>query len=123
MLHKEFWGLLFLGFVFWIIAASSPQARIENGCRPVGWSGNVVTSLSALVLPAQQATVQSWFDKLEYGCRYLVWRLFYQEAYNTWVKSSGLTSPAIPPLIGETPAPANPEPAAPAVPASAPTAE
>ena len=94
MLHKEFWGLIFLGFVFWIIAAASPQQRIENACRPVGWSGNVVTSLSALVLPAQQKTVESGFDKIEYGCRYTVWRLFYQEAYNQWKSSNAMTAPA-----------------------------
>lgn len=84
MLHKEFFGLIFLGFVFWIIIATSPTQRIENACRPVGWTGNVVTSLSALVLPNHQTTVQGWFDKLEYGCRYTTWRLFYQEDYNKW---------------------------------------
>lgn len=89
MLHKEFWGLLFLGFVFWVIAASSPSARIENICRPVGWTGNIITSLSALVLPAQQATIQGGFDKFEYGCRYTVWRLFYQEDYNKWLATQG----------------------------------
>ncbi len=84
MLHKEFWGLIFLGFVFWIVIASSPSQRIENACRPIGWTGNVVTSVSALVLPTQQTKMQGWFDKVEYGCRYTVWRLFYQDAYNQW---------------------------------------
>lgn len=84
MLHKEFWGLLFLGFVFWVLAAATPTARIENVCRPLGWGGNVIVSLSALVLPAQQTTIQGAFDKFEYGCRYTVWRLFYQEDYNKW---------------------------------------
>lgn len=108
MLHKEFWGLVFLGFVFWIIAASTPHQRIENACRPIGWSGNVVTSLSALVLPAQQTKMQSWFDKFEYGCRYTVWRLFYQEAYNQW-KATTVPAGQTPPAL------------APDVPASAPT--
>lgn len=85
MLHKEFWGLLFLAFVAWIVLAASPSKRIENGCRPVHWAGNVVTSASALVLPKQQVTVQGWFDKVEYGCQYTVWRLFYQTAYNEWL--------------------------------------
>lgn len=88
MLHKEFFGLIFLGFVFWIIIAVSPTQRIENACRPVGWSGNVITSMSALVLPNHQETVQSWFDKIEYGCRYTTWRLFYQEDYNKWKAST-----------------------------------
>lgn len=87
MLHKEFFGLIFLGFVFWIIIATSPAQRIENACRPVGWSGNVITSMSALVLPNQQTVVQTWFDKIEYGCRYTTWRLFYQDDYNKWKAS------------------------------------
>lgn len=90
MLHKEFWGLLFLGFVFWIVIATSPTNRIERVCTPIGWGGNVVTSLSALVLPKQQGTIQGWFDKLEYGCRYMTWRLFYQDDYNEWLKNEGL---------------------------------
>jgi hypothetical protein len=115
MLHKEFWGLLFIGFVVWMMAAATPGLRIENGCRPVGWTGNVVTSLSALVLPAQQTKVQGWFDKLEYGCRYTAWRLFYQEAYNKWknANDSAIIAPAI--ALGS----ADKESAAPAKPASA----
>lgn len=88
MLHKEFWGLLFLGFVFWVIAAASPSQRIENLCRPVGWAGNVVVSGTALVLPAHQAKVQGGFNSLEYGCRYMVWRLFYQDEYNKWLNAT-----------------------------------
>lgn len=99
MLHKEFWGLLFLGFVVWFMAAATPSGRIENACRPVGWTGNVVVSLSALVLPAQQQKVQGWFDKLEYGCRYMAWRLFYQDAYNQWKASTEITPPAIDPVV------------------------
>lgn len=88
MLHKEFWGLLFLAFVAWMLIATTPSQRIEKACAPVGWSGSVVTSLSALVLPNQQATLQGWFDKLEYGCQYTAWRLFYQDEYNAWLKST-----------------------------------
>ncbi len=117
MLHKEFWGLVFLGFVFWIIAASSPSQRIENACRPIGWSGNVVVSLSALVLPDQQKTVEKWFDKVEYGCRYTVWRLFYQESYNQWKASQqqGAGAAVTQPNLAQPSAPAS-------APASAPSA-
>lgn len=86
MLHKEFWGLVFMAFVVWVLIAGNPSARIENVCRPVGWTGNVTTSLSALVLPDQQLKIQGWFNKLEYGCRYTVWRLFYQDDYNAWLQ-------------------------------------
>ena len=127
MLHKEFWGLLFLGFVFWVMVAASPSGRIENACRPVAWVNSVVTSMSAMVVPAQQKKVEKWFDKLEYGCRYTVWRLFYQDAYNNWkqqeggelaptpappAKSADISTPLIEPIIApgqKKPAPANQE--------------
>lgn len=99
MLHKEFFGIIFLFFVGWIFTASSPTARIENACKPIGFIGSVTTSLSSLVVPSQQATVQKWFDKLEYGCRYITWRLFYQESYNQWLQSQGVT-----PVTGAEPA-------------------
>jgi len=84
MLTKEFWGILFIVFVGWMLVASSPDLRIERGCRPVGWTGNVVVSLSSLVVPDHQVRVKGWFDKLEYGCRYSAWRLIYQEDFNKW---------------------------------------
>ncbi|KWU17808.1 hypothetical protein [Burkholderia cenocepacia] len=89
MIHKEFFGLLFLAFVAWIFTAA-PAQRLENACAPVGWVGNGTTSLSSLVLPAQQQKVQGWFDKVEYGCEYVAWRLFYQKAYNQFMATQGL---------------------------------
>jgi hypothetical protein len=103
MIHKEFFGLLFLGFVAWIFMAT-PAQRLENACAPVGWVGNGTTSLASLVLPAQQTKVQGWFDKVEYGCEYVAWRLFYQKAYSQWMATQGLNN--------------DPKPAAPVVAAS-----
>lgn len=85
MLHKEFWGLVFLSFVVWIFIAATPSSRINHFCRPVGWAGNVVTSLTVLVLPSQETKIQGWFESLEYGCQYTTWRLFYQDDYNKWM--------------------------------------
>jgi len=68
MLHKEFWGLLFLAFVVWIFVAGDGAARIERGCRPIQWAGNVMVSVTALAVPSQQAGVKRWVDKSEYAC-------------------------------------------------------
>lgn len=87
MLHKEFWGMLFLGFIAWVFISGTPQERINKFCRPVGWGGNAVTSLSALAIPSQQDNVKHWFDKFEYGCEYMTWRLFYQDDYLAYQKS------------------------------------
>jgi hypothetical protein len=93
MIHKEFFGMLFLLFVGWVFISGTPNERIDNFCRPIGWTGNAVTSLSALAIPSQQETVKGWFDKFQYGCRYMTWRLFYQDEYNKFIKAKGL-SPA-----------------------------
>lgn len=91
MLHKEFWGLVFLGFVAWVILASDPQIRMARACEPIIWTGNVAASLTAFASSGGAASVQKWGDKLDYGCRYTLWRLFYQSAYN---KAMGTKQPA-----------------------------
>jgi hypothetical protein len=88
MLHKEFWGLVFLAFVVWIFLAVDGSARIERGCRPIAWGGNLAVSLTALVVPKQQEGVKRWMDKAEYSCRYATWRLFYQADYNRAVRAA-----------------------------------
>jgi len=135
MLHKEFWGMLFLAFVAWVFLSGTPDERIRSACRPVGWTGNVVVSVSALVLPDQQTRVQGYFNKFEYGCRFLTWRLFYQDAYNAWLAQqqqaktpaapSGAQPTATTPTTAKTPAPAPasaPAAPTPVAPAGAPTA-
>lgn len=111
MLHKEFWGLLFLVFVGWVFLAGTPQGRIQNVCRPIGWTGNVIVSFSALVLPDQQSKLQGYFKQFEYGCQFTSWRLFYQDAYNTWLDANGgqvgpTAAPSAAPVQSAQPAPA-----------------
>jgi hypothetical protein len=87
MLHKEFWGLVFLAFVVWIFMASDGQARIARTCRPLLWTGNVAVSLTAFAVPSEAEAVQKWSNKFDYGCRYVVWRLIYQDDYNKYMQS------------------------------------
>jgi hypothetical protein len=123
MLHKEFWGLLFLGFVVWIFMASDGQARIARTCRPMLWSGNIAVSLTAFASPATAETVQKWSNKLDYGCRYTVWRLIYQDDYNKYIQSeqgsvTGTTSVTEPAQhLNTTTAPPAAAPVSPAAPA------
>ena len=95
MLHKEFWGLVFLGFVAWVILASNPQVRMARACEPIVWTGNVAASLTAFASSGGAASVQKWGDKFDYGCRYTLWRLFYQTAYNKSMaqKQTGTVGP------------------------------
>ncbi|MHB1666138.1 hypothetical protein [Thiomonas sp.] len=84
MLVKEIGGLLMLAFIVWIFLTPEPTVRIERACAPIGWGGNVATSLAALSTPKGQFYVQQGMDKMTYGCEYAIWRLFYQAQYNQY---------------------------------------
>lgn len=101
-------GIPVLCFVFWVFTAPIPSTRIERFCEPINWIGNVATSSTALAVEGHTATTVRWSDKLNYSCKYMVWRLFYQEAYNKAV-DAGLVPAAKEPV---RPAPAETEPAA-----------
>ena len=79
-------GIPLLLFILWIFTAPFPQERIARTCEPVNWVGNIATSTTALA--SQNHTDQSarWSDKLNYSCRYMIWRLIYQDSYNQAVK-------------------------------------
>lgn len=85
-------GIPILIYVFWVFTAPMPASRIERFCEPINWVGNVATSTTALSAEGHTTTTVRWSDKLNYSCKYMVWRLFYQEAYNKAVES-GLIKP------------------------------
>lgn len=109
-------GIPLLLFVLWIFAAPFPQERIARTCEPVNWIGNIATSTTALSAEDHTETSVRWSDKLNYSCRYMVWRLIYQDAYNQAVKD-GLITPAAT-IAAETAK--TPAATAPSNPASAP---
>lgn len=61
--------------------APTPSQRIVRTCTPINWGGNLVVSITQLVTPKYQASVQHAFEKLDYGCRFSLWRLFYEKEY------------------------------------------
>lgn len=80
-------GIPILCFVFWVFAAPIPANRIERVCEPINWVGNIATSTTALSTEGHTSSAVRWSDKLNYSCKYMVWRLFYQEAYNKAVEA------------------------------------
>lgn len=80
-------GIPVLCFVFWVFIAPIPANRIERVCEPINWVGNIATTTTALTTEGHTATSVRWSDKLNYSCKYMVWRLFYQEAYNKAVEA------------------------------------
>lgn len=88
-------GIPLLLFILWVFAAPVPQERINRACEPVNWLGNLATSTTALSADNQATTTARWSDKLNYSCRYMTWRLIYQDDYNKAV-AAGLVKPAAP---------------------------
>ena len=86
-------GIPVLCFIFWVFIAPLPGDRIERVCEPINWAGNLMTSGSALASASHTETAVRWSDKMDYSCKYMVWRLFYQEAYNKAV-AAGQIKPA-----------------------------
>lgn len=86
-------GIPVVCFIFWVFTAPLPQNRIDRVCEPIHWVGNIVTSTTALTTDSHTSTSVRWSDKLNYSCKYMVWRLFYQEEYNKAVEA-GLVQPA-----------------------------
>lgn len=71
-------------YVGWIVFASGPMQRIDRGCQPINWMGNLSVSVMAFVNPAWEKQTKHFFDRTDYVCRYSIWRL----AYGTdWVKT------------------------------------
>lgn len=121
-------GIPVLVFSLWIFAAPLPQVRIERGCQPINWIGNMATSTTALATEGHTETAVRWNDKLTYSCQYMIWRLFYQEAYNQAIKEGRVVAvtgavatpalpgasapvgspPPVPEAVGVPPAPVDP---------------
>ena len=75
-----FTGLLVL-FAIWVTLGNGPEQRIERSCKPVVWMGNVSVSIVQLISYKYQDKAQAAFDGFDYGCRFSVWRLFYEKEY------------------------------------------
>lgn len=73
--------VLIVGFVIWCLLAPTKGMRLERGCQPVDWFGNMTISLVVMTLPERVETFDYAFAKTDYGCQYILWRLFYESAW------------------------------------------
>lgn len=74
-------SLLFIVFALWVAVAPGGEQRIIRTCEPVNWAGNLTVSIGQLIFPEYQDSVQEFFDKGNYSCRFVVWRLIYEDRY------------------------------------------
>lgn len=73
--------VLIVGFLFWSLMASNPGAKMERACKPVDWFGNMTVSLVAVTAESWVPKTAHGFDKVNYTCQYMLWRLFYEKSW------------------------------------------
>ena len=76
-------SVLLIVFAGWIFIASSDQERLVRACKPTQWVGGLAVSIVDLTAPKYSSTADGWITSLEYSCQYMLWRLFYEDA---WLK-------------------------------------
>lgn len=74
-------AIAFAIYLAWILIVPNPQERINRSCQPILWVGNVFESIGLLVNERYATSMKSTTDSMDYGCRYTVWRFFYEEDY------------------------------------------
>lgn len=83
-------GVLVLLYIGWIFLAGHPSERIDRGCRPIGWAGNVLTSISAIAAPSLSQATYRVFKNTEYTCQYAIWRLMYEREWYEYQRSAAV---------------------------------
>jgi len=66
-----------------IFASTDPQVRMDRTCLPVEYSGRVGTSSMMLIKADWAAPTHEFFEGVNYGCKFVLWRMFYEESWNS----------------------------------------
>lgn len=87
----------FVACVAWfvaIFASTDPKVRMDRTCLPVEYSGRVGTSSMMLIKADWAAPTHEFFEGVNYGCKFVLWRMFYEESWNS-VQPAGQAPAAI----------------------------
>ncbi len=93
-------GVLVLLWVLTILSTTDPQARIDRTCLPVGFLDRFASAAVALADPDWGSTTHRVMQEGHYGCRLVVWRVFYED---DWRQNH--PEAAVQPAAAATPAP------------------
>lgn len=74
-------SLFLMAWVVWVAFTSSPMERLERSCAPTIWVGKLSTSVAMLADDSGRsvAPMRDWFERTNYGCKFTLWRVFYEE--------------------------------------------
>lgn len=79
---KPFSMIFFVLCMVWfgsILVTTDPQLRMDRACVPIHYMDKAGTSAMTLVDKGWGETTNKFFQDFHYGCRFVVWRVFYEE--------------------------------------------
>ena len=89
-MFKPFSFLFFVAVMCWIgaiLITTQPQARMDRACSPISVLGVAVEAGAGLVNEDVARTARAWFETGTYGCKHVVWSVFYRDA---WMRAQQL---------------------------------
>lgn len=74
-------SIFLMSWVIWIAFTSSPIERLERTCAPTTWIGKFSTSVAMLADDSERsvAPIRETFVRMNYGCKFTLWRVFYED--------------------------------------------
>jgi hypothetical protein len=74
-------SIALMAWVVWVAFTSSPMERLERTCAPATWMGKAGTSIAMLADDSERSVgpVRDAFVRMNYGCKFTLWRVFYED--------------------------------------------
>jgi hypothetical protein len=85
-MFKPFALAFFIAFFVWvgsIVVSTDPHERLHRAATPIALLGKATVALVVQVEPEWAAPTYNFFLKTEYGFKYMLWSVFYEEEWRT----------------------------------------
>jgi hypothetical protein len=82
---KPFSLIFFILVLAWlgsIFITSNPETRMDRTCVPIKYMDKAGTAGMQLFNADWGLPTHEFFEKVNYGCRFIVWRVFYADDWN-----------------------------------------
>jgi len=82
---KPFGVAFFVLCMVWfgaILITTDPQERIDRACTPVLLADRAMSSSMQLINESWGVSTHNAFEDVHFGCRFVVWRVFYEQDWN-----------------------------------------
>lgn len=83
---KPFSMIFFIAVMVWIggiFVTSDPRARIDRACLPVTFADSLLVAVVQVIHEPYAMGAHEMMLSIEYGCKFTVWKSFYEERNKT----------------------------------------